>query len=792
MNDIDDKLPQAYGLLGPRRTAAKAKAKAKAKGPPVTLSDLGGQDAPPPRRRNPRVPVGNLAKISEAAEWVEESSSRITGGASVDDEFEALFAEAGIESSEENVVHSSSETSKVEAVALLSRYGGVGAAKASGTANAFASIHSSLGSTPTPLERKLPMAAGEAKVAASLQDAHDSCQDEAVDDGAEDADQADDADDAGDADEAKEADNTLGEGVDVDDDVASMSSAGRDASDACKADAEVLLAFDGAVKVCQEEVDLYIDEESTDLLCSLDTSSDADSRCTVGELVTCDSTVPIARSIGTTEKEPTSRGEDDKVAPDATEAEVNSAVVEEAMTCAADDSRFSPSRGEAKDARGKNSEVNSAAAEDSPSAVAADALRFSPSRGEAKDAVGNSVASPSGRAEQLANIRQSYCCVQTKDDIGCGERGGSSSSSAPAPHDVHPSEEAVSLLGQGEQSSTHVDGGHREENDDVDLEQEWQDIGVRTDEMRLKEQTTGKVAPPDSGVMTPLTYREVEHWLRSQVVDPDILQPFYDEVVDDAARCGCFSRRRRKSDIPGLETRLAKDKDLLLYLKCCKFDFNDATHFRLLRTVYIKLSRNKTCPSIGNHWQQLGFQSGDPRTDLNRSGCVLNVLHMFYFFTHHFDVFKGVYLLAQDQEQNFPLACISINITGMVIEKFLAGKLSSLCNKSTSGVFETICKVHMAGLHYFYKQWRTQKRTIMDTEKTLNEIRGFLQSKPKRLLEELAKGVDDQKAKNDATRLEFTDMDFGGAKRPAAEVAKAKIRAAPGPKVPARQRNYVD
>ena len=49
--------------------------------------------------------------------------------------------------------------------------------------------------------------------------------------------------------------------------------------------------------------------------------------------------------------------------------------------------------------------------------------------------------------------------------------------------------------------------------------------------------------------------------------------------------------------------------------------------------------------------------------DLNRSGGVLNVIQMFYFFAHHFDLMKAAYLLAQDAQHNFPLACVSINIT---------------------------------------------------------------------------------------------------------------------------------
>merc|ERR1719464_1345004 len=120
----------------------------------------------------------------------------------------------------------------------------------------------------------------------------------------------------------------------------------------------------------------------------------------------------------------------------------------------------------------------------------------------------------------------------------------------------------------------------------------------------------------------------------------------------------------------------------------------------MLRTLYTKLTRNKMCPSIGLHWEVLGFQHTDPRTDLNRSGGVLNVLHLFFFVSHHFELLKAAYLLAQDTEQNFPLACVSISITRMVLEGFFAGRLSTLCNNSD--VLDATCRVYAGGLFHFY------------------------------------------------------------------------------------------
>merc|ERR1719183_415532 len=148
------------------------------------------------------------------------------------------------------------------------------------------------------------------------------------------------------------------------------------------------------------------------------------------------------------------------------------------------------------------------------------------------------------------------------------------------------------------------------------------------------------------------------------------------------------------------------------------------THFRMLRTVYTKLTLHKWCPSIGSHWEVLGFQAGDPRTDLNRSGGVLNVLHLFFFLTHHLELAKACFQLSQDDHQHFPFACISINITSLVIESLSAGRLSALCNKGNGDqeALELTCRLHSPVLAYFCSRWRTQKRSIQHTEQTRNEI----------------------------------------------------------------------
>jgi hypothetical protein len=332
---------------------------------------------------------------------------------------------------------------------------------------------------------------------------------------------------------------------------------------------------------------------------------------------------------------------------------------------------------------------------------------------------------------------------------------------------------------------------------EISMEENWNAVEARTKQMASDALANrGSVATKtEDPSLLPISYKEIQDWLRTIRVDPEMLKPFYEDLDDDQVKmvgCGCLSsnRRRRKGDIPYLHRTYNQEKDLVLFLTKCDFDFNISNHFRMLRTVYTKLTRNKSCPSIGAHWEVIGFQGGDPRTDINRSGGVLNILHLYFFLTHNFDILKACWLLSQDHEQHFPMACISINITQTVLEAFLAGSLSNVCNKGGDNLFETLCKIHNAALFYFYSQWRHQKRTIVDTDRTKKEIKAMLTKKPAALLDELNRGVEDDRKRQDPNKLEFTSLDFGTAG--GSDSKQAGPRSAP-PKqsaVPVRLRNY--
>jgi len=336
-----------------------------------------------------------------------------------------------------------------------------------------------------------------------------------------------------------------------------------------------------------------------------------------------------------------------------------------------------------------------------------------------------------------------------------------------------------------------LEGGQEETAEDrvvehAGMEAEWSAVAARTAEMAAiaerAKANAGVVRHQDASVSS-IAWREVHQWILQVRILPEVLQPLREEEMDHV-RCGCMARRRSVSDVPGLDRKLSAEKDLVLMMKMTKFDFNETVHARMLRTMYFKLTRNRVCGAIGGHWEVMGFQHTDPRTDLNRANGVLNVIHMFSFYTRHFDIFKGAFTLAQDAEQNYPLACVCVNITQMVMTAFLSGALSSLCNSGDRGVFDTLCCVFAGGLFHFYSQWRSQKRTIGDTDQTFKEVEQLVNRRPAKLLDALTKGAAELKARSDPSRLEFSNLEFGASRQAQPQAA------GPQGALPSRLRNY--
>jgi hypothetical protein len=81
---------------------------------------------------------------------------------------------------------------------------------------------------------------------------------------------------------------------------------------------------------------------------------------------------------------------------------------------------------------------------------------------------------------------------------------------------------------------------------------------------------------------------------------------------------------------PSLETaELAKERDYVMGLARHKLDYSGEDgpmYEQMMKTLYTKLvDGGPFRGTIGRHWEEIGFQGSDPRTDI-RGGGILGIL----------------------------------------------------------------------------------------------------------------------------------------------------------------------
>lgn len=77
----------------------------------------------------------------------------------------------------------------------------------------------------------------------------------------------------------------------------------------------------------------------------------------------------------------------------------------------------------------------------------------------------------------------------------------------------------------------------------------------------------------------------------------------------------------------------------LILQKQIHYTPEEVMHRRLLQTIYRHMTGQKrVCPDEGPHWDTVGFQGNDPRTDLNRSMGIFSLIQVgeqTYLFEMH-------------------------------------------------------------------------------------------------------------------------------------------------------------
>ena len=108
---------------------------------------------------------------------------------------------------------------------------------------------------------------------------------------------------------------------------------------------------------------------------------------------------------------------------------------------------------------------------------------------------------------------------------------------------------------------------------------------------------------PEQPEIPLITYEEAYKYFQS------LVYPNQDNNIQkkSSSFCSCSSEK------------LEKEKVFLASLNKIKYDKNNNIHFRILFSIYYFFTK-KNCQKEGEHWQDIGFQSDTPNTDLYSVG----------------------------------------------------------------------------------------------------------------------------------------------------------------------------
>ena len=107
--------------------------------------------------------------------------------------------------------------------------------------------------------------------------------------------------------------------------------------------------------------------------------------------------------------------------------------------------------------------------------------------------------------------------------------------------------------------------------------------------------------------------------------------------------------------------KIKKKKNFIKNISRIKYDENNNIHFRILFTIYYFFTK-RNCEKEGEHWQDIGFQSDTPSTDLISVGMLgpLQILYGIDYYPHFYtELFK--YLLMRKCELFFASNLLSLS-----------------------------------------------------------------------------------------------------------------------------------
>jgi hypothetical protein len=207
---------------------------------------------------------------------------------------------------------------------------------------------------------------------------------------------------------------------------------------------------------------------------------------------------------------------------------------------------------------------------------------------------------------------------------------------------------------------------------------------------------------------------------------------------------------------PVLATKtLESEREFVFAVAKVPLDHTNVEHERIMFSIYRKLTGDAVnCPSLGSHWEIIGFQGANPATDLRGLG-MFGPLQLLYFIGKYPSVAADIFKLSQIPEQIFPMAVVSLNMSAMALELLREGKLSAHANKIGTAV-HAVHDMYSALFLKFYQLWKREKRTIVDYDSTKKWLREYCKKNAAVLIKNLHDETSSEKKSSE--KHEYIDL----------------------------------
>lgn len=186
-----------------------------------------------------------------------------------------------------------------------------------------------------------------------------------------------------------------------------------------------------------------------------------------------------------------------------------------------------------------------------------------------------------------------------------------------------------------------------------------------------------------------------------------------------------------------LPASLLTERDQVFAFAKVPYDDKNPLHFRMISTIYKKLTNATHCVRYGEHWEKIGFQGRDPATDLRGVG-MLGVLQILAFLDLNFPLLKNVYEHSLNEIYHFPLAVGLLNMTEIMLQTLREGKLNHVILRQKS-VMNACNAYYFAVFFMFFNIYKDNHMVESQFGELKKKVAEIAKKKPAKLIADFLK-----------------------------------------------------